>query len=813
MLTLLFLAAAFAIAILRLSVYPRRKWMAAYAAAHLSIFLLLSVTWLASDYFTGEGFNEAVNYHLRVGLEGAGFMEYLGIALISVVLLIAAIIVSWRVARFLLKGAGVHNSAVAVFCLVAFPFLCLFHPTVNGFLNGFNAALYGPGSVAARWLSTKTLHFGESADFDDFYIEPKVSWNGNPPRNLVMLYVESLEMSYFDEERFPGLISELRTLEKEAIRFTDYRQLHGSGFTMGGIVASQCGLPLVTSGHPNSMRGMDEFMPDAICLGDVLSTRGYSLHYMGGAQLSFAGKGKFFDTHAFDSVSGLEALQPMLDDPGYVSSWGLFDDSLLQQFKARFEELSRAGSPFALVGLTMDTHHPNGHHSQSCDGYEYGDGSNRMLNAVKCADRLVSETIKNIRDSEWGKDTVLVVASDHLALKNSVLDRLSSGPRRNLLWVFPAGEYEPRAIDKLGSSLDTAATVVDFLGSTSSAFGLGRSMVSEAPSLESEIPHANWQIREWRNKLKKFWSFPEWIDSLEIDGENLLINVNGKPYKAPALLQIEDGALGSAQFEFDSNLTLDSFVREADEDQLFAWVDDCRRIRAMSLALPEHGYCAFVGKPGGEETLAAEMDKNISLNTAELHRFSTSPTVESIARWRQDNLAAYQQHGTAGIRRFAVQLDGVSPDGKLKIRSSGGPKKISEVDDGAQNRRLNRGIHLLAIDHDLRIEPVAHYDACAENQAPPPPISRVISEAGRDFRAFLLVAHDSATCGEPLDPIFEGLALKEWRNLDLRQPYVAVLPSAGVNGSPWEAIAGPYVSLFVDVLPGNQHNETSSGEE
>jgi hypothetical protein len=34
------------------------------------------------------------------------------------------------------------------------------------------------------------------------------------------------------------------------------------------------------------------------------------------------------------------------------------------------------------VTLTLDTHHPDGHPSRSCDGSIYRDGSNPILNAV-----------------------------------------------------------------------------------------------------------------------------------------------------------------------------------------------------------------------------------------------------------------------------------------------------------------------------------------------------------------------------------------------------------------------------------------------
>ena len=58
---------------------------------------------------------------------------------------------------------------------------------------------------------------------------------------------------------------------------------------------------------------------------------------------------------------------------------------------------------------TMDTHHPYGHVSKSCKVQQYKDGANSMLNAVACADELIARFIKQIQDSPYGKNTIIVV--------------------------------------------------------------------------------------------------------------------------------------------------------------------------------------------------------------------------------------------------------------------------------------------------------------------------------------------------------------------------------------------------------------------
>ncbi len=200
-------------------------------------------------------------------------------------------------------------------------------------------------------------HWSQAAPWG--FVPPSQSQPANP-RNLVVLYLEGLEKTYFDNELFPGLITQLRELEDRATSFTDVGQTIGTGFTVGGMVASQCGAPLILSGSVNSMR-VNRFLAGAVCLGDVLAEVGYDLTYMGGASLDFAGKGAFFKSHGYQTVVGLAELQPGLSDPDYLAEWGLQDDTVFALAEARISELAQGDKPFALSVLTLDTHHPNGH--------------------------------------------------------------------------------------------------------------------------------------------------------------------------------------------------------------------------------------------------------------------------------------------------------------------------------------------------------------------------------------------------------------------------------------------------------------------
>lgn len=88
---------------------------------------------------------------------------------------------------------------------------------------------------------------------------------------------------------------------------------------------------------------------------------------MQGANLRFAGKDVFLKSHGFDHLYGSEELKSVVADPHYRNDWGFYDDTVLDEAWKKFEELSRSGQRFSLFTLTVDTHHPDGFISRTCN--------------------------------------------------------------------------------------------------------------------------------------------------------------------------------------------------------------------------------------------------------------------------------------------------------------------------------------------------------------------------------------------------------------------------------------------------------------
>ena len=132
---------------------------------------------------------------------------------------------------------------------------------------------------------------------DDYYTTPTVTSDAGK-RNLVVIYLESGEQTLaddqlFEKDAFQGL--EEATSEAEGWQsIPDYQQYEGGGWTMAGIVSTQCGVPLKGGSGSSSIADSAEkdenaaYLGGLTCMGDVLKEHGYKNVFLGGANGDFA---------------------------------------------------------------------------------------------------------------------------------------------------------------------------------------------------------------------------------------------------------------------------------------------------------------------------------------------------------------------------------------------------------------------------------------------------------------------------------------------------------------------------------------------
>ncbi|MBE9536954.1 MAG: sulfatase-like hydrolase/transferase, partial [Proteobacteria bacterium] len=476
------------------------------------------------------------------------------------------------------------------------------------------AIFFNPASIDMLMLANT----GTNYSFSKYYKTPHISKRPKNKRNFVYIYAESLERTYFDEAIFPGLIKGLRDLESHSNYFTNINGVANTGWTVAGITASQCGIPLFSPSHANSMSGMDKFLAGATCLGDLLKEEGYQLSYLGGAPLSFAGKGKLFSTHGFDSVRGIVELNDLLPVKYYKNAWGLFDDTLFDIALKDFNALSSSGKPFGMFMLTLDTHHPNGHPSKNCKGILYKNGSNPILNAVACSDYLISRFAKEIMQSPYGDNTEIFIASDHLGMRNTAFELLKKGNRKNLFMAIDPKDKGPNKVSKKGSTLDIAPTVLHFLG-YEGEIGLGRNLMGNEKSLISQLDDVDNVLRGWKPEIISFWDFPHIEKGVTIDPIKSSITIDDRTFEVPILVEFNEKLETTVTFEWLGSdwkyRRLAGQVLKLARDTPILWVDNCS---TMYQQAEKKGLCVSAGKVGAKPLINTKIDRITSISVEQL---------------------------------------------------------------------------------------------------------------------------------------------------------------------------------------------------
>lgn len=463
----------------------------------LALFLVFAGLWVNRNF--GEPSLEQILYHLQFGMDGlvdtdpffvnsflkeavyTALAAAIGLVIIEVALAYYLVhrpkaadaphTLSYMAFEEIAKGLYwlINHRAPFVTLLCAFIYFCLqfsvLHYTYQKFARDY---------------------------FTENYLNPKnvkisLKQENTQPKNLVLIYVESLESSYRNTRLFnKNLLKSLDDIG--GVRFENFRQAPGTNFTIAGITASQCGLPLksITIYDGNGQgENIKSFLPKAVCLGDILHDFGYHNVYFGGDALSFSGKGMFFKNHHYDEIYGREEIKGHLTKD-QMNYWGLYDDDLLPKVKAKLDELHKNKQPFNLTFTTIDTHGPDGHLSKLC----LKNGAKTFEDIVECTSNQVTDFVNYIKKKGYLKDTNVLIMGDHLAMYNPVYeDKLTTIKERHIYNQFISRKKITKTRDHI-LHFDMFPTILEFLGFhvEGGKLGLGFSAISpDAPQPPKDL--------------------------------------------------------------------------------------------------------------------------------------------------------------------------------------------------------------------------------------------------------------------------------------------------------------------------------------
>ena len=593
---------ALALATWVMLVTGRSRATTALACAVSSLVAVGNIALAASLHIQRAGFNERFFHHLDASSVGMAWHAYL-VEVVSIALYWTAMTAApLRIAQ--LKRPGTQPAPRRIVWLAATVAALAYAPAVS-------LAIY----AQARQQAQDTPHIIVARQTRDAPVTAGA--NGGLP-NLVFVIAESLEASFGNAELLgEDMTPTLTVLEREAMRFTNMIQLPSASWTMGGIVASQCGLPLVLPSvfdhaakhnrgpHDpvNTLTGaIERLLPDEECLGDILERHGYRNVYIGSAPLAFAGKGSFLATHGYAEQYGWGELRSELPDPDASGYWGLYDEDMLELAWRRLATLAQGPEPFSLMLLTVDTHDVRGFNISSSCGV--APLFTNIGFAVRCADRLIANFITRVR-KVW-PDTVIVLMSDHLAFPNAVTARIENAEARRLRFAMWGPTLEAREIARPGTHFDIGPTVLEILGLNGyKRHNLGASLLSfESPWLSHDTAptmRAAPALPPIRIVPGEPITFEEGGRLLRIDGQTLVANHRGFALRDETFtLRFHDDG------RFDTALQWETFESlEANETgALVIGVSNNERFKRAIGAPADASAVYFAGRVGGDAELS-----------------------------------------------------------------------------------------------------------------------------------------------------------------------------------------------------------------
>lgn len=326
-------------------------------------------------------------------------------------------------------------------------------------------------------------------------------------RNLIMIFAESMESTYANEQYFGNnLIPNLQTLAEENIQFSHkdglggFQNIKGAKYTQASMISQLCAIPLRLPIEAARFHPKNGFLPGAVCLFDILKKDDYKMTFLYGTSKESSGTDKFYATHGNPKIldwnfySKRDGIKKNEVEKKNKKSYGSFfkkairDERLFKYAKDEIKKLSNQKYPFALILMTLDTHFGTEHFEPKNCSIKYHDkdvaDEDNFKNVVSCADKQISEFVNWIKAQPFYENTEIVIVGDHLTMSNTIFRDDMDRTVYNV-YINSAIQDKSHTKNRQFTALDTLPTLLEGMGYTIEGhkLGLGVSLFSGEKTL------------------------------------------------------------------------------------------------------------------------------------------------------------------------------------------------------------------------------------------------------------------------------------------------------------------------------------------
>ena len=290
-------------------------------------------------------------------------------------------------------------------------------------------------------------------------------------RNLIYIFLESMETTYFAKEdgglSEQDLIPEISRLAKENLNFSNTSKLGGAHstyattWTVAAMTAQTAGIPLKIGVDDNAMSEYSVFLEGAYTIGEILEDNGYTNYLLVGSDATFGGRRNLFTQHGnytiWDYNNAVE--EHKIQEKVW---WGYSDDNLFKFAKEKITMLAQDGKPFNFTTLTVDTHFQDGYYCEDCPRK----WDEKYKNVISCSSQKVGEFVKWIQEQDFYENTTIVIAGDHLTMQTGGFFEIEEGQEydKKVVHLIINPAEEPENTSREYSTYDMYPTTLRAIG-------------------------------------------------------------------------------------------------------------------------------------------------------------------------------------------------------------------------------------------------------------------------------------------------------------------------------------------------------------
>jgi len=321
-------------------------------------------------------------------------------------------------------------------------------------------------------------------------------------RNLIILYIESGENAVINKENGGGwdysVIPELESIALENINFSNSDKIGGAlpiagtGWTVGGLVATTSGIPLKIPVNGNDFTSSNNFLAGAYTLGDILHKEGYNQEVMFGSDAAFGGRSNYYTKHGNYEIFDVKtAISEGKIHESEQVWWGFDDTHLFEWAKEEITELASLDKPFNFSFLTANTHFPDGFVESGTENLF----ETQYENVFAFSAKQISDFVTWLKNQELYKNTTLIIMGDHHSMQDPdfFTSHMYDGYDRTIYNAIINSPVKPiNSKNRLFTSLDMYPTILASIGVTieGNRLGLGTNLFSNRKTFVEELGHS-----------------------------------------------------------------------------------------------------------------------------------------------------------------------------------------------------------------------------------------------------------------------------------------------------------------------------------